>query len=76
MLSFKKRTLKIKINFLMPDYISMNVVDPDRLRVFFRNPWFFVDKHERQRLADDWIDYIDIERQFTDEQMLLYQSFE
>ena len=47
MISYEKKTLKIQVTFMFPNYISMNAVDKDRLRVSFRETWFFVDEAER-----------------------------
>ena len=54
----------------------MNVLDPDRLYVYFLEPWFFVDKEERQNLKDERILYADIERQITEEQEVFLKAFE
>ena len=50
LISYQKKTLKLQVNFRFPEYISLNAVDPDRLRVFFKETWFFIDEVERQTL--------------------------
>ena len=42
----------------------MNAVEPDRLRVFFKESWFFIDAVERQTLQPETILTIELERQF------------
>ena len=52
MISFKNRTLIIQVNFLHPNYISMNAAEKDTLIVFFKDTWLFIDSKERQRLKE------------------------
>ena len=60
LISYENRTLKAQINFIHPNYISMNAADKDRLRVYFKETWFFIDKYERQQLPEETILYIEI----------------
>ncbi len=60
LITYENRTLKAQINFIHPNYISMNAADKDRLRVYFKETWFFIDKYERQQLPEETILYIEI----------------
>lgn len=53
MISFEERTLKIQINFKHPNYISMNVLDKDKLIVVFRDTWLFIDSFDYKRLPEN-----------------------
>ena len=60
LISYEKRTLKIQVNFLHPNYVSMNSAEKDKLRVFFKSTWFFLDIEERQILPENYILYIEM----------------
>ena len=47
LVSYQNKTLKVQVNFKFPEYISMNKLDLDRLRVLFKETWFFIDEEER-----------------------------
>ena len=48
--SYEKRTLKIQINFLHPNFLSMDTNSKDKLRIFFIQPWFFMDEEDKVTL--------------------------
>ena len=45
----------------------MDANNKDRLRIFFMQPWFFMDVDDKVSLQEDTIFYIDIEKQLTSE---------
>ena len=69
MVSYEKQTLKIQVDFIHPEYISLNFEENDRLRVFFKETWFFVDELDRQSLPEGTILTMSIGRQFKIEEL-------
>ena len=47
LISYEKRTLKIKINFAQPRFISVDAADKEELRVTFVLNWFFLSEDGR-----------------------------
>ena len=46
----------------------MNKLDLDRLRVLFKETWFFIDDEEKQILPDNTILFIEMEHQLNQEE--------
>ena len=63
LISYEERTIKIQVNFLHPNYISMNQLEKDILIVVFTESWFCIDSVDRQQLEKFTTLYKEIDRQ-------------